>query len=1055
MRKLFNFLTLALMLFTAMGAYAIPARRVVSQYTQPDGSTISLRLVGDEFSHYYLTDDDQMVIAGNDGYYFATLNAQGLAVASDVLATAPAKRTAEARRLLASVKKEDLVKGMAKVRTRNVAARPNNSMKAPAKAAASNWPSGIGLFPNNTYPTTGSPDAVIILVQFPDQKFTLPDPKAYFTGFASKEGFSESGLVGGTNPDYNAHGSALDYFKASSNGQFTPNFHVLGPVTLPNNMAYYGGNDVYGDDKNPHLMVLHAVQALDATTDFSIFDTDNDGYIDNVYVIYSGQGEANGGSADTVWPHSWSVYSGTRQYYRFDGKILDSYACSAEVFAKSGSLTLADGIGTFCHEFSHVMGLPDLYQTEYNSSTEMLTPSDYSLMDYGSYLNNSRTPPTYSIFERNAMGWAEIEVLEEGVGKNGVLEHMLKSNKGYAIRANGDNEFFLLENRQLSDWDAYIPYHGMLVWHINYDATIWKNNAPNNSAKQCVDIVEAGGTANNSSTATLKQYPFPGTKNVTSFTSSTTPALKSWANTPINVPLTNIKENADGTITFDICGGESKLDVPVCNYTESTVVSAEPITITLTKPASAPASSVINYIYMDNDATEMLEGPYTGPVTISKSGEFEYWLEDGQETSQVTNLKIYIGERPDLEYTIVYTDSTNDSGTVITSATYPNLVEEGSEIATCGSASNVYPGKTGLKFSSTKNSGSLTLKLSADYQLPYSKVIVKAVKFSNDVASLKVGSGAAQNMTGELEDYTFELDGSDLKSITISATKRLYVKSITFVLASGGEDPDPVVETVATPTFSVEAGEVEQGTVVELACETEGAAIHFTVDGTEPTAESDLYTDPIVIEEDMTIKAIAVKDGWNDSEVATAAYTVKPEQGGDDPIEGDAYTVTFDFNSDNGYGMTLLSGNTQEYNDEEHKCVEGPITLTLHGKTRWWDAGAKGKHLRLYKDAYITVSCPQPHDLRSVHLTVGNENHWDNTSHVSKVASVDFTTTHTSGNTVLNKVEVNYITTTSIVDVDAEANEAVYYNLQGIRVENPAHGVFIRVQGNKATKVVK
>lgn len=256
MRKLFNFLTLALMLFTAMGAYAIPARRVVSQYTQPDGSTISLRLVGDEFSHYYLTDDDQMVIAGNDGYYFATLNAQGLAVASDVLATAPAKRTAEARRLLASVKKEDLVKGMAKVRTRNVAARPNNSMKAPAKAAASNWPSGIGLFPNNTYPTTGSPDAVIILVQFPDQKFTLPDPKAYFTGFASKEGFSESGLVGGTNPDYNAHGSALDYFKASSNGQFTPNFHVLGPVTLPNNMAYYGGNDVYGDDKNPHLMVL-------------------------------------------------------------------------------------------------------------------------------------------------------------------------------------------------------------------------------------------------------------------------------------------------------------------------------------------------------------------------------------------------------------------------------------------------------------------------------------------------------------------------------------------------------------------------------------------------------------------------------------------------------------------------------------------------------------------------------------------------------------------------------------------------------------------------------
>lgn len=1056
MKKIICLLSLALFLLIGMDAYAVPARSIVRQYTQPDGSVVSLRLVGDEFSHFFLTDDDEIVVSRNNVYYFAEPDAGGYPKASKILASDPSNRSVAARSLLASVSKDVMFRASAARRAARVENTPyGHRLSAPAKAASAKWPSGIGLFPGNSYPMTGSPDALIILVQFPDQKFSLPDAKQYFTDFASKEGFSETGLVGGTNSGYKAHGSAYDYFKASSNGKFTPKFHVLGPVTMSQNMAYYGGNDSNGEDLRPEEMVEEAVKLLDATTDFSIFDNDGDGYIDNIYVIYSGLGEANGGSDDTIWPHSYTI----RSYTRYDGKYLGSYACSAEIFSKSGSTILADGIGTFCHEFSHVMGLPDLYQTQYNAAVVRLTPGEYSLMDHGSYNNNSRTPPTYSIFERNAMGWADIEVLGEGEGKAGKLEHMLTSNKGYAIRAGSDNEFFLLENRQKSDWDTYLPGHGMLVWHINYDATKWNNNSPNNSTQQCVDIVEAGGSANNTSATTMKQYPFPGTKGVTSFTSSTTPALKSWSNRAIDVPLTNIKENADGTVTFDICGGVGKIDVPVCNYTDPVVYSEAPVTVILSRPVSASLTSTINYIWMYEDASDMDEGEYSSPLTFTQSAELEYWLEDGEFKSDVKSLKIIIGEKPvfPTEYTIVFKDNSSDATSDLTATAYSNQVEKGADIAAFGSCSKVYQGKQGLKFSSSKAAGTLTLNLNPDYRLAYRKIIVKAAAWVSDqgkadAAKISVNGLTAQTVSADPADCTFELDGSVMTAITLSATNRLYVKSVTFVAEGNGDDP-VTPDTAATPTFSVAPGEVEQGTVVEILCETEGAVIHFTVDGTEPTADSDVYTDAIVIEEDMTIKAMAMREGWNDSSVATAVYTVKA-QGGDDPVTGDdELTANFDFNTDEAYGMKLLSGNTGEYNPDGYVCQEGPITLILHGNTRWWTG--KPNHLRMYKGSYITVSSLETHKITSVKLTVGTENHWDNTSHVAKAAGIDFNTTHTSGNTVLHKVEVKYAQIqTSVTEIDADSQESVYYNLQGIRVENPKGGIYIRVQGNKAAKVV-
>lgn len=857
MRKLFNFFALFAIMMVSIKAAAVPARSVAREYTQPDGSTVTLRLVGDEFAHFFLTDDNQIVVSSNGAFYFAQSGQNNCPVASKILASNPQNRTAEASAFLSKVNADAMVSASnARRATRRASLAPRrNRVASVNRAASADWPSGIGLFPDNSYPVTGSPNAVIILVQFPDQKFSLSNAKQYFTDFASKRGFDDAGVVKGTSSAaYKAHGSALDYFEAASNGKFTPNFVVLGPVTLPNNMAYYGANDAYGDDVRPHVMVRDAIQALDATTDFSIFDNDGDGTIDNVYVIYSGLGEANGGSDDTIWPHSWSLNGDSEtRGTKVDGKYVDSYACSAELFPLTSATTLADGIGTFCHEFSHVMGLPDLYQTEYTASVVKLTPGAYSLMDQGSYNNNSRTPPTYSIYERNAMGWADIEVLNEGTPMQGTLQHMLTSNKGYAIPTGDNNEFFLLENRQLADWDEYLPGHGMLIWHIDYDDATWTNNAPNNKTQQCIDIVEAGGKADNETATTMRRYPFPGTGNVTSFTSSTTPALKSWAGKAIDVPLTDIKESASGIVTFDICGG-IKLDSPVCNYTSSPVESDTPVTITLTKPASASASAVIKYIYMYNDASDMDEGIYTAPITISQSAEMEYWLEDGDQQSAVTTLKIYIGEQaPKTEsYTIVYADSSSDSSQALSSSTYTAAVEEGADIATFSSATTVYKGITGLKFGSSKNNGSLNLSIAKDYQLPYTQIIVKAKVYGSDASTVSVNGLTAQSVTSsDLTDYTFDLDGTaNLTNLTVTSTKRIYVKSITLSGEKSGGDnpnPDPNPDPDPDPDPDPQPGEETTATFDFTGTEAYGLTLMSGSDSGYPDAGKSCVEGPVTL----------------------------------------------------------------------------------------------------------------------------------------------------------------------------------------------------------------
>ena len=516
---------ITLALSVAATAMAVPARRVTTTVTQPDGSRLTLTSAGDEYTHYFLTDDGNAVLRGGNGaFYFAEPSENGI-VPSKMLASGSLQRTPAQTAFLSEIDWKELNRA---IEARRIGRAPKTDRSRAASSmqqSVSDDPSStLGLL-SSSFPRFGKVRTIVLLVEFADKKFTIDNPNEFYDNMMNKKGFDE----------YGATGSARDWFDYCSGGLFEPEFDVYGPYTLSKDMKYYGGNDFYGNDANAAEMIAEGVRLADADIDYSLYDMDGNGEVDNVYVFYAGYGEADNPTklADTVWPHQWHMsYGGFN--ITADGVKVDKYATSNELGYISQT---PDGIGTFVHEFSHVMGIPDLYTTSSYSTADALTPGEWSIMDYGCYLNDGLTPPAYNIYERNALGWIDLDDL---LDCNGALElgNISDSNTGAIVHTGKPEEFFLLENRQQTGWDAYLPGHGLLIWHIDYDQNVFENNTVNNNgAHQYVDIIEASGTANNTSTAALAAYTFPGTKNVCSFSN-----FQTWQGRKIDIPIFDIEE---------------------------------------------------------------------------------------------------------------------------------------------------------------------------------------------------------------------------------------------------------------------------------------------------------------------------------------------------------------------------------------------------------------------------------------------------------------------------------------------------------------------------------
>ena len=450
MKKILSILSLCLL---SMSMFAVIASPEPIEVIQPDGSTLTVKLVGDEFHSYYTTLDGT-----------------------------PLRRTASGKF----------------VKDASVAEMPAQARKARQVAQKQNY--------EQNFPLSGSPKSIVILVNFTDVKFTYKAED--FQDMLNTSGYNKNDGIG----------SARDYFIACSDSIFAPIFDCYGPVTLSRDQAYYGKNVGGNNSANADQMVVEACALVEEMgIDLAQYDTNNDGKIDNVFIYYAGHNEAEHGGDNTIWPHRYVITSNET----VSGKLIRDYACTSELRGRSG--TSMCGIGTFCHEFGHVLGLPDYYDTDDKDGSQY-TIGDWDIMCSGSYNGNGKTPPTYSAGERFQLGWLKpIQLQDAGPY---TLEPLATTNTAYLIAhkthnlewSSADpNEYWLLENRQHVGWDAAstaLPGTGMLIWHVTYNSGAWNSNTPNNGNPLRYDLEEAGGTKGYSATSD----PFPGSSKVTQFT---------------------------------------------------------------------------------------------------------------------------------------------------------------------------------------------------------------------------------------------------------------------------------------------------------------------------------------------------------------------------------------------------------------------------------------------------------------------------------------------------------------------------------------------------------
>ena len=522
MKKL-TFLLL-LVAVACLNCVANPAHPGSVLMPQPDGTMLTVNLVGDEYYHFNTTADGYTIILNDAGAYVYAQRADMVLVPTQVLAHDVADRDADELAFLADLPKHlvdetQLAQGHVRRVKRDV---------------------DLSNFDLENF------RGLVILLDFTNKKFASDDPQEFYSQMFSSEGFT-----GFHDPildmDVTCPGSVRDYFNDQSNGAFHPQFDVYGPYP-----ATYVQNGVAVQARSNQCNNLaqyifnNALKQADGDVNFSRYDSNNDGKIDMVFFLVAGYSSSySGNNRGYLWPHA-SNLSWTGSVY--DGKKIDRYASSTELYGFEAipNTVAVEGIGTVAHEFSHVLGLPDFYDTDYEEGGESHDPGGWDIMAGGGGYNSGRSPIGYSFFERYTMGWAEgREITEPGTY---TLNPVNTSCEGYILRTPVENEFFTLENRQKTGWDAYLPGHGMIVTRVDStNVDIWNNNQVNcDPEHNYYELLRAG----NSRTGDMASDPFPGLAGNILLTNETKPSLRTWAGEPNNIIFNAIAER-DGVISFN------------------------------------------------------------------------------------------------------------------------------------------------------------------------------------------------------------------------------------------------------------------------------------------------------------------------------------------------------------------------------------------------------------------------------------------------------------------------------------------------------------------------
>ena len=518
-----------LMFCLCMGliAQAVPAKPGWHTVTQSDGSTLQVQAAGNAFNNALLTRDGLTVARGSDGDFYYISAVTGL---TTVRAHEVDQRSGSENAFI-NVQRSSLTM------TNKPYIMPRE--KGKLGVGGSNAEAGV--------PALGQRRIPIILVEFKDKKFNN-----------TRQDIIDAMLTGNE--------SVGQYFRDQSNGMYEPDFEVFGIYTLSQNREYYGGHQGNDNDKGLGWLVTEACQL--ATADgvaFSPYDTNNDDYCDVVIVIYAGVGEAQASwiHPEAVWPCNWSLSAA--YYYGSGGNgafrpssgdpIVDNFAVFNELYGSNDNGTTIDGIGTFAHEFGHCLGLPDFYDT---GDGDHYGLGDWDIMCMGCYNNDGFTPPGYSAYEKNFMGWIELITPNPGTYYTLPVWNQKNASTDKALCITSDlnsNEFFILENRKKQGWDRYAPGEGIMITHITYNADRWWGDSPNNEDIQLMTLMNADNSWSYYDEAT-DLWPQNGK---TEFTDTSTPAAKLNMNSRgaitgsagyLGKPVTDMVINQDGTASF-------------------------------------------------------------------------------------------------------------------------------------------------------------------------------------------------------------------------------------------------------------------------------------------------------------------------------------------------------------------------------------------------------------------------------------------------------------------------------------------------------------------------
>jgi M6 family metalloprotease-like protein len=579
--------TLSIILISVQAGFCVPSYPNPITIVQPDGSKITVLLRGDESMHWFESTDGYTLMKNDKGLLeYATVNQN-----KDLVPSGIAVKNIDAR---SSSDKTFL----SKIQPYLTYSRSQVSMMKQIKKV---YESGEKM----VFPTTGTRKLVCILIGFTDLAFTKT--QSDFNNLFNQVGYATDG----------AYGSVKDYYLQNSWNQLTLSVTIAGPYTASNTMAYYGGNDAFGNDKKPRALVTEAVNLANPDVNYADFDNDGDGSVDGIYVIYAGYGEEAGASSNAIWAHAWNISTVT-----LDGKTISKYSCSPELRNNSG--TGITRIGVICHEFGHVLGAPDFYDTDYATGGGYLGTGQWDMMANGSWNLSGASPAHHNGYTKwKCYNWYTPTLL---TASQKVSVTNIENNKnGYYYTTVTSGEYFFMENRQQTGFDAAIPGHGLVIYHVNGNgiSSTQSSNDINATYPQYMYPVCASALTNPGSMPSTYGMintggcPFPGSSEVTEFTDGSLPGSLDQAGNRTNKPVTEISESS-GVITF------SFMDASLPGNLVATSASTTEIDLSWT--LNSNSNPVLIAFSTTNDFGNPADGTtYSNGDTLSGGGKVIYY----------------------------------------------------------------------------------------------------------------------------------------------------------------------------------------------------------------------------------------------------------------------------------------------------------------------------------------------------------------------------------------------------------------------------------------------